>query len=615
MQSKNVKNVLSAIFMTSFVSFLFVAKSFEQNGGAGILKNSFSSSEQKYHISLPVFSVDNKYGLFLSSNHAGIVSDFNYLYNNYDNAVQQIGEDFLGKTFLLKSLTASEKENIKIANEELKKDKTNILANVYLAHISFLHGDYKKVDTYFKNLNEKAENVVIKLLRAWNLVAQKKYDDAMDLLETEFDNRAFRKLVLMHLGAIAELAEDDEYADELYDLVLTTDKPNIYDLENISAFYARTGAKFDKTNNNQKQSKNIETKENSSSTTQSTPKYIKVIKDYYAKYPESLSNYSLLKLVENSSYRPESISNANQGFAKALFDTASILSMIFSYAMDLQLFYYNMVANLYPKFYMSNIVRSEIYKNVGDTDLFNNIVSEIPESHYLYLTSMSSNIAHLLKNPSTKTKALSEYKKLLDKYPDFSLLYFRLGKYYETEKDYKKAVDYYTKALSLTDNSMLLGNILFSRAQCYDMLNDKEKTIADLEASFTKNPNNSLLLNYYGYYLINNNIDIEKGLNFISKVISVNPTNPYFLDSYGWGLFKSGNIEKAQSILEMAKSLQPKNPIFSDHLADVYWSAGRKREAVFEWKKALQNQSNLSGETSSELLDVNKIEYKINFGL
>ena len=602
MQSKNVKNILSSVFMLSFVSFLFMVKHFDSN----VKNTDAKQTPQKFQTAITDFSNDNKYGLFLSSSHADMVSDFDYLYKFYNSATQQTGEDFLGKSFIIKSFSLPEAEVEQQALAELKKDKTSILANVYLSHLYFKKGDYKKAYSYLTGMKEKSENVLIKLLKAWTLTAQEKYDDAMDLLETEIQNRAFRKLVLTHLAAIAELSGDDEYANELYGIVLQTEKPNIFDLENIAAFYERVGDKF-----SSKESKNKSTKDS-----KSLPKYIQVINDYNEKYPDSLSNYSLLNYVKSGIYKPQSIKNANQGYAKALFDTASILSLLFASANDLQLFYYNMVSNLYPDFYMSTLIKNEVIKNF-DKKIFpsDKQINEIPEKHYLYITGELSKISSLLQNPKTKSAGLDAFESLVKKYPNVPQLYYRLGKYYEGVHNYKNAIDYYTKALSLTENKLLSSEILFSRAQNYDALNNKKSTISDLEQAFSNNPNNPLLLNYYGYYLVNKDIDIEKGISLIGKAVSASPTNPYFLDSYGWGLYKNGNIEKALSILEAAKSLQPRNPIFYDHLADVYWRAGRTREAVYEWKKALQHKSSLQSEVSSEVLDVEKIEYKISHGL
>ena len=166
--------------------------------------------------------------------------------------------------------------------------------------------------------------------------------------------------------------------------------------------------------------------------------------------------------------------------------------------------------------------------------------------------------------------------------------------------------------IELVKNDNLLANIHFDLAQIFDMEKDFQKTHEHLEKSFKLNNKNPLFLNYYGYFLVINNIDLDKGLFLISQALSKDNINPYFLDSYGWALFKKGELEKSLTILEFAKGIQPKNPVIIDHLADVYWSLGRKREAVYEWKKVLTFKN---FDINTESLNFNKIQYKINYGL
>ncbi|MFI2768534.1 type IV pilus biogenesis/stability protein PilW, partial [Sulfitobacter sp. M22386] len=39
--------------------------------------------------------------------------------------------------------------------------------------------------------------------------------------------------------------------------------------------------------------------------------------------------------------------------------------------------------------------------------------------------------------------------------------------------------------------------------------------------------------------------------------------------------------------MERAVELEPVDPVVNDHLGDVYWAVGRKREAEFQWRRAL----------------------------
>jgi len=56
----------------------------------------------------------------------------------------------------------------------------------------------------------------------------------------------------------------------------------------------------------------------------------------------------------------------------------------------------------------------------------------------------------------------------------------------------------------------------------------------------------------------------------------------------GWAHYKLGEYELAKTNLEKAVALSPSSATIIDHLGDVYWKLGRKREAGFQWKRALE---------------------------
>ena len=59
--------------------------------------------------------------------------------------------------------------------------------------------------------------------------------------------------------------------------------------------------------------------------------------------------------------------------------------------------------------------------------------------------------------------------------------------------------------------------------------------------------------------------------------------------------------------MEKASLLMPVDPIVTDHLGDVYWMVGRKREAQFQWHRALSFQP--------EPKDATRIQRKLDKGL
>ena len=71
--------------------------------------------------------------------------------------------------------------------------------------------------------------------------------------------------------------------------------------------------------------------------------------------------------------------------------------------------------------------------------------------------------------------------------------------------------------------------------------------------------------------------------------MALRPRDGYIVDSLGWALYRMGDTAGAVAQLEHAIELKPQDATINDHLGDAYWAAGRKTEALYQWRRALQN--------------------------
>jgi len=69
-----------------------------------------------------------------------------------------------------------------------------------------------------------------------------------------------------------------------------------------------------------------------------------------------------------------------------------------------------------------------------------------------------------------------------------------------------------------------------------------EKALRDLD--------DPLFENYYGYLLIDHDIDIEKGIKWVQKALRQEPDSLFYLDSLAWGYYKLGKCETAYKIMK-----------------------------------------------------------------
>ena len=106
------------------------------------------------------------------------------------------------------------------------------------------------------------------------------------------------------------------------------------------------------------------------------------------------------------------------------------------------------------------------------------------------------------------------------------------------------------------------------------------------------NPNDAYILNYLSYSMAIRNEDLHEAKKFILKALKIENNNGYFLDTLGWIQFKQNDIDEAIKTIQMAIELEPNNSEIIDHLGDIYYKIGRKKEAIYEWNKALVGNAN-----------------------
>jgi Tfp pilus assembly protein PilF len=227
---------------------------------------------------------------------------------------------------------------------------------------------------------------------------------------------------------------------------------------------------------------------------------------------------------------------------------------------------------------------SEIYSSDNFYKIALEKLSEINDTSYY-------NLPANLKKLSIKKNLIqsnSYHKQLfasLKIWPENEKLLYELADYYKSNKKYKKSLKIYEKLIkSFGENNRLL----FLYASNLDKINKWEDAKYLFLKLLKKNPSDTYTLNYISYTLALRDEDIEYAFDLIKKAITLEPENGYFLDTIGWVEYKRNNFKNAVFYLEKATSTLPNSAEILDHLGDCYFKLGRKREAIYEWKKALK---------------------------
>ncbi len=187
-------------------------------------------------------------------------------------------------------------------------------------------------------------------------------------------------------------------------------------------------------------------------------------------------------------------------------------------------------------------------------------------------------------------------------------LYQTIGNMLRGRKEFAEAADYYSKAINLVgkpgkDN----WDQFYSRAVCYERLNQWSKAESDFQKALELSPNEPLILNYLGYSWVDRNEHVNEALELIKKAVALKPDDGYYIDSLGWAYFRLGRYDEAVDQLERAVELKAEDPTINDHLGDAYWRAGRKLEAQFQWSTSLVSKP--------EAVEIPKLQAKMKDGL
>ncbi|MCW8822003.1 MAG: hypothetical protein OQK45_07225 [Sulfurovum sp.] len=123
-----------------------------------------------------------------------------------------------------------------------------------------------------------------------------------------------------------------------------------------------------------------------------------------------------------------------------------------------------------------------------------------------------------------------------------------------------KTKGYFSKALLLVDklynedkNSKWIaekGVLLFENSEDKNDKKMIEDVISHFEKAIELGNDDSIYLNYYGYTLIDKEVNVKKGINVIENALIQQPDNMYYLDSLAWGYYKERNCTKAYKLMK-----------------------------------------------------------------
>lgn len=213
--------------------------------------------------------------------------------------------------------------------------------------------------------------------------------------------------------------------------------------------------------------------------------------------------------------------------------------------------------------------------------------------------------------PDSLDMTIKICKEAISYLPDQPQFYFYLGVSQYMKEDYKSALNALQKGVEYVDenNIPLLSDFYGQIGDLYYHQEMLDSAFLNYDKALQYNPNNLGVLNNYSYFLSLTKKDLDKAERMSSITVKAEPSNPTYLDTYGWVLFEQGAYTMAKIYIENAikyseeKKEEISGEVF-EHYGDVLYKTGEAEKALEYWEKAKEK-----GDSKSKTLD-KKIESK-----
>ena len=174
----------------------------------------------------------------------------------------------------------------------------------------------------------------------------------------------------------------------------------------------------------------------------------------------------------------------------------------------------------------------------------------------------------------------------IELFPNQPLPYFFNGLSNISLKQYDKAIQSLNDGLEFVyNNNPLMIQMYSSLGEAYNAIKEYDKSDNAYEDALKVDPDNTVILNNYAYYLSLRKKNLEKAEKLSRRSNELAPNNRSYIDTYGWILYQLGKYQEAELWLARAVKMGAKSAI-SEHYGDVLYKLNKKEEALKYWQEA-----------------------------
>lgn len=472
-----------------------------------------------------------------------------------------------------------------LAQKELKRDGKLLLAMLVVVANQTENKDY---DGALKTLDafpdQDVRAFLIPLLKSWQYVGLNEREKAQNALEP-LDSEGTAALYHFHLALMNDIWNNEDETEKHYKLLMEKNKGLSLRAAQTYGNFLLRHEKYERFN-----------------------ELLAAYRTVNRSFPLIDETFFLAGGKEVGKNIPVIVPSAKEGMAEALFDVAGSLHEKGNE--DSAFFFTQIALSLDVKLALARELKGTLLETTGRLDDARAFYESEKTTSETYFSSQSK-LARLLARQEKYDEAAAVLQNLIKKKSESHLPYLDLGDTYMLAKRYPQAIEAYTQALDKISGTQRRGGwmIYYSRGTAYERNNQWDKAEDDFLHALLLNPDQPLTLNYLGYSWLERGKNVEQAKEMLERALLKASQSGSIADSLGWAYYLTKEYDKAVTILEIAVALDAGSGVINDHLGDAYWRSGRKREARFQWRKALDLNDDFSAG------DRDRVRLKLDKGL
>ncbi len=293
-----------------------------------------------------------------------------------------------------------------------------------------------------------------------------------------------------------------------------------------------------------------------------------------------------VQLLEGAPVRFDLVTSVQDGAAEVFLvlgdalhnDESDRLAVLFS----------RLAEHLNPTDAEAKLLIGDILSNQGQYELALVAYNAVPNNDPLALNAKLGKALNQRQNGQLDA-AIETLQTALELAPESLSLWQSLGDVLRQNGEPERASEAYSSAIDLlpAPDIRAAWRLYYSRGIVEFRSDNWPSAEVDFRHALALSPDQPDVLNYLGYSLVERGEKLDEALAMIETAVAAKPESGAIADSLGWVYYQLGRYEDAEKAMEIAVQLLPVDPILSDHYGDVLWMVDRKREARFQWRRAL----------------------------